>query len=104
MEDEDQTRKSPIPVPPIWPGLGNGEGIPDSRLRRNRESGNPPFPDSVGTGNRGPGTGIGVPRAAEDFPACLPRFHRAPIVPNFELELETKHEGRTRKCPASSCA
>jgi hypothetical protein len=52
---------------PIWPG--NGEGIPDSRLRvgRTRESGNPPFPDSAGTGNRGPGTtdiGVTVPRAA----------------------------------------
>jgi hypothetical protein len=45
----------PFPRFPIW--LGNGEGIPDSRLRRNRESGNPPFPDSAGTVNRGPGTG-----------------------------------------------
>jgi hypothetical protein len=50
---------------PIWPG--NGEGIPDSRLGRSRESGdfsresgNPPFPDSAGTGNRGPGT-VAVP-------------------------------------------
>jgi hypothetical protein len=52
--------KSPIPVPPIpvWPGTAAaGEGIPDSRLGRNRESGNPPLPDSAGTGNRGPGTG-----------------------------------------------
>ena len=63
MEDDDQTRKSPIPVPrfPIWPG--NGEGIP--------------LPDSAGTGNRGPGTGkIGVPQAARrGFPGLSAMRH-----------------------------
>jgi hypothetical protein len=49
-----QTRKSPIPVPPI-PDLAGTRGrespIPDSAGIGNRE---PPFPDSVGNGNRGP--------------------------------------------------
>ncbi len=51
-----QTRKSPIPVPPI-PDLAGKRGrespIPDSESAGigNRE---PPFPDSVGNGNRGP--------------------------------------------------
>ncbi len=36
----------PFPRFPIRPG--NGEGISDSRLGREREPGNPPFPDSAG--------------------------------------------------------
>jgi hypothetical protein len=42
--------KFPFPRFPIWPG--NEKGTPDSRLGRNRESGNPPFPDSAGTRKR----------------------------------------------------
>ncbi len=45
----------PFPRFPISPG--NGEGIPDSRLGRNREAGNPRFPMNsarAGNGNRGP--------------------------------------------------
>jgi hypothetical protein len=42
----------PFPRFPIWPGNGlfNGEGTSDSesRLGRERESGNPPSPDSAG--------------------------------------------------------
>jgi hypothetical protein len=68
MEDEDQTRKSPIPVSPIWPG--NGEGIPDSRLRRNRESGNPPVPDSAGTGDCGPAGRRGFPGLLAALSPC----------------------------------
>jgi hypothetical protein len=62
----------PFPRFPIWPGIG--EGTPDSRFGQNRETGNPrfpvrresgnrepPFPDSAGTGNRGPdGGGPGI--------------------------------------------
>ncbi len=42
----------PFPRFPIWPR--NGEGISDSRLGRERESGNPPFPDSAGKRESGP--------------------------------------------------
>jgi hypothetical protein len=57
MEDVDQTRKSlrpqfPFLRFPIWPG--NGEGIPDSRLGRNREQVEEPegylYRDLVGIG------------------------------------------------------
>jgi hypothetical protein len=52
----------PFPPFPILPG--NGEGIPDSRLGRNRETGNARFAIR-------PGTGIGVPiRRAGDFLVC----------------------------------
>jgi hypothetical protein len=49
--DDDQTpakvpNSGPFPRFPIWPGYG--EGIPDSGLGRNRESGNPPFPEIFG--------------------------------------------------------
>ncbi len=51
---ESQTRKSPIPVPPIPDLAGNrgfppgiGEGNPDSRFGQNRESGNPRFPTRI---------------------------------------------------------
>ncbi len=46
----------PFPRFPIWLGTwpGNGEGVPDSRLGRNRELGNPPFPDSAGKRETGP--------------------------------------------------
>jgi hypothetical protein len=49
----------PFPRFPIWPGIG--EGIPDSRFGRNRESGNPPIPDLAGnreSGSRFAGPGI----------------------------------------------
>ena len=67
MEDDDQTRKSPIPVPPI-PDLAGKRGgnprfptrpesgigkSPVSRFGRDRES--RPRP---GTGNRGPAGGM----------------------------------------------
>ena len=50
-----QTRNPHFPFPrfPISSLPGNGEGIPDSRLGRNRETGNPRFLIQ-------PGTGIGV--------------------------------------------
>jgi hypothetical protein len=62
MEDDDQTRKSPIPVPPI-PDLAGRElesPIPDSAGIRNREIPRfpirPGLPRTVTAGNRGPGT------------------------------------------------
>ena len=38
MEDDDQTRKSPIPVPPIPDLAGKRGGNPASRFGRDRES------------------------------------------------------------------
>jgi hypothetical protein len=53
-----------IPRFPVWGGFQ----VPDSRFPigresgiGNRSSGNGPFPDSAGTGNRGPGGGTGTP-------------------------------------------
>jgi hypothetical protein len=64
-----QTRKSPIPVPPIPDFLpGIGEGIPDSRFGRNRESGNPPFPDLAG--NRETGSRLAANREIRDTRLC----------------------------------
>ena len=92
MEDDDQTRKSPIPVPPVPDDLAGkrglrSEGIPDyspARLRRipmSRESGNPPFPDSAGTGNRGPGTGNRGPAGGPGTPGIsLPGSASACII------------------------
>jgi hypothetical protein len=52
--------------------------IPDSRLAGNRESGNGPFPDSAGTGNRGPGArGRGrTPGVSEMYtePVCFTHY------------------------------
>jgi hypothetical protein len=56
----------PFPRFPIWPG--NGEGISDSRLGRERESGNPPFPDSAG--NRESGPRLAVNRRIGDTLRC----------------------------------
>ncbi len=65
MEDDDQTRKSPIiiPAPPI-PDLAAGETgrespipSPDSPESGIGKSPVNELPDSAGTGNRGPGTG-----------------------------------------------
>ena len=42
---------------PRFPGFAGKRGLPDSRLGRNRETGNPRFPIR-------PGPGIGVPMAA----------------------------------------
>ena len=52
----------PFPRFPIWPGIG--EGIPDSRFGRNRESGNPPFPDLAG--NRESGSRLAANREIGD--------------------------------------
>ena len=56
----------PFPRFPIWPGIG--EGIPDSRFGRNRESGNPPFPDLAG--NRESGSRLAANREIGDTPLC----------------------------------
>ena len=53
MEDDDQTRKSPIPVPPIPDLAGKRGGNPASRFGRDREARSRP-----GTGNRGPAGGM----------------------------------------------
>ncbi len=53
----------PFPPFPIWPGIG--EGIPDSRFGRNRETGNPPIPDSAGNG--GPDSAV----RGRGFPVLL---------------------------------
>jgi hypothetical protein len=67
--------------------------IPDSRVAGNRESGNGPFPDRPGTGNRGPdsaGRGfpglarLPVPRmaltAAHASHICLSRAYAHPVL------------------------
>jgi len=80
MEDDDQTRKSPIPVPPIpdfWPG--NGEGIP--------------LPDSAGTGNRGPETGNRGP--AGGTPGISWSECHAPLACCLRLTMARQ----TRMCP-----
>ncbi len=51
---------------PIWSGIG--EGIRDSRLGRNRESGNPPFPDLAGS--RESGSQLAANREIGDTPRC----------------------------------
>jgi hypothetical protein len=85
MEDDDQTRKSPIRPDPEVPNsrsphsrfgreTGRESPIPDSAEIRNREI-PPAFPDSAGTrtGNRGPGTKNRGPAGgtAGDFPGGL---------------------------------
>jgi hypothetical protein len=49
----DPNPQFPFPRFPIWPGIGEGFGIPDSRFGQNRESGNPRFPIRPGTGIAG---------------------------------------------------
>ncbi len=73
-DDDDQTRKSPVPVPPI-PDLagirGGNPPIPDSAGIGKRER-FPPFPESAGTGPESrdlPGPGIaGGPSPAGGTP------------------------------------
>ena len=69
MEDDDQTRKSPIPATPIpdLAGKRGGSPIPDSAVLLVLVIGNrqiPRFPIRPGPGTAVPGPGIGVLRAA----------------------------------------
>jgi hypothetical protein len=62
--------------------LGGPPGFSDSRLAANRESGNPPFPDSAGnreSGSRGGGT-PGTSWSAPDLALTLRQFKLALIV------------------------
>jgi hypothetical protein len=88
---------------PISPG--NGEGIPDSRLGRNREAGNPRFPmNSAGNGNRGPDSaGRHARRRARPFKkgrAAGDRRFPGPVT----IDVSAARSGctaRTRARPAS---
>ncbi len=114
-----QTRKSPIPVPPIpdsppsespdsrfpiWPGIG--EGIPDSRFGRNRETGNPRFPIGPGIGfQSGSRPGSRPRRAARRRPRATragPGIHLA-CLPHFPPKTSGPAT-RPRRALGSSCA
>ncbi len=92
MEDDDQTRKSPIrlaiPVPPTR--------IQTLKFPICRETGREspgPIPDSAGTGNRGPGTGNrgpagGTPGISWSQPEAAPTGTRSSC--GYRRVLETK--------------
>jgi hypothetical protein len=74
---EEPNRKSPVPFPPAIPDLAGKRGWnpgfpirPESGIG-NRESGNPPIPDSAWNGKRGPATAVRPcqdPRARPEIP------------------------------------